>query len=344
VLSLIAAAMIVVVMMPGPEGVRLPRSEIRIALVEGPDSLFQPDSGFIPPEVAKKIGEPTHIVIPLSPDFFIGYREMQATTIVSSHFKFRLDVKSWTLSDLTSLIKSLKASGYKVLAGIMTKSSDIQVFFGVQGYRSTWFENHEEFVTNDKRLAFPKKISDELTLAEYFAREVSHAVEELGLNGAYIITVPEGLSKREEVDWVEPLISSLRRHMQAGKTIIVDGAGADLGPEGIRRLLEHADYVVLKTPLLSRKLSLQELESSTRYFESLDGLFSGLTDSEKARLLFSVNVMDFSSGWMVPALQTQLQVDQHAKYPFKGYAIYYVSRYLPLRLTLSQTSSASPAG
>jgi NAD(P)-dependent dehydrogenase (short-subunit alcohol dehydrogenase family) len=132
--------------------------------------------------------------------------------------------------------------------------------------------------------------------------------------------------------------------MQAGKTIIVDGASADLGPEGVRRLLEHADYVVLKVPLLSRKLSLQELESSTRYFESLDDLVSGLTDSEKARLLFSVNVMDFSSGWMVPALQTQLQVDQHAKYPFKGYAIYYVSRYLPLRLTLSQTSSTSPAG
>ncbi len=344
VVSLIVAAMIVVVMMPGPEGVRLPRSEIRIALVEGPDSLFQPDSGFIPPEVAEKIGEPTHIVIPLSPDFFMGYREMKTTTVVSSHFKFRLDVKSWTLSDLTALIKSLKASGYKVLAGIMTKSSDIQVFFGVQGYRSTWFENHEELVTNDKRLAFPKRISDDLTLAEYFAEEVSHAVEGLGLDGAYIITVPEGLSKREDVDWVEPLISSLRGHMQAEKMIIVDGAGADLGPEGIRRLLEHASYVVLKAPLLSRKLSLQELESSTRYFESLDDLVSGLTDSEKARLLFSVNVMDFSSGWMVPALQTQLQVDQHAKYPFKGYAIYYVSRYLPLRLTLSQTSSTSPAG
>ncbi len=344
VVSLIVAAMIVVVMMPGPEGVKLPRSEIRIALVEGPDSLFQPDSAFIPPEVAEKIGEPTHIVIPLSPDFFMGYREMKTTTVVSSHFKFRLDVKSWTLSDLTALIKSLKASGYKVLAGIMTKSSDIQVFFGVQGYRSTWFENHEELVTNDKRLAFPKRISDDLTLAEYFAEEVSHAVEGLGLDGAYIITVPEGLSKREDVDWVEPLISSLRGHMQAEKMIIVDGAGADLGPEGIRRLLEHADYVVLKAPLLSRKLSLQELESSTRYFESLDDLVRGLTDSEKARLLFSVNVMDFSSGWMVPALQTQLQVDQHAKYPFKGYAIYYVSRYLPLRLTLSQTSSTSPAG
>ncbi len=338
--ALIAAALIVVTILPSPEGVRVPRCELRIAVIEGPDSLFQPGTNSIQPEIARNIAEPTHIVIPLSPEFFIAYKEMRPSSVVSSYFKFRLDARSWTLSELMVLVRSLRSSGYVVLAGVLTKSSDVQVFFGVQGYRSSLLDEHKDLVDSDKRIVFSSIMEGNISFAEYFSSEVAQSVRGIGFDGVFVSTLPKGLATQGDIDWVEPLLFELRRAAPRIDLIIVDGLDPGLGAEGARRLLSYADYVVLKTPLLSRQLSLQELRSSTRYYQGLSELVKSLEPGERVRLLYSVNVMDFSSGWVVPAIQTQLLVDHHGDYLDRGYVVYYVSRYLPFRLTLTQPSTA----
>ncbi len=336
--SIIVVALIVVTVLPSPAGVRLPAHPLRVAILESPDSIFQVGSTTIPPDLYRNIGEPTHIVIPLSPDFFIDYPQLSLRSEVSKYFRFRLDSGGWTLLDLSKLVGGLRASGLKVLAGVFTKSKDLLVSYGMQGYESSWFSANQHLVVKNDRMAFGVMLPMNTSLAEFYARRVSAAVYSLGFDGVYVLSPQEGLVSIGDVEWIEPLLVELRANLDSSKEVFVDGVDPLLGGDAMERLMSYADYIVIRSPIWIREIASEEPRLGPEYTEQLRAVLDQIDEQRKSHILYSVNVMDFSSGWLIPAVQVQLQVDTFSSLINRGFVIYFASRYIPYRLTLGTTA------
>ncbi len=341
--SIIVVALIVVTVLPSPAGVRLPAQPVRVAIIESPDSIFQVGSTSIPPDLYRSLGEPTHVVIPLSPDFFIDYPQLSPRSEVSRYFRFRLDSGGWTLFDLFKLVNGLRSSGLKVLVGVFTKSKDLLVSYGMQGYESSWFRGNQYLVDKNDRMAFGLMLSSNVSLAEFYARRVSTAVYSIGFDGVYVLSPQEGLVSIGDVEWIEPLLVELRANLDSSKEVFVDGVDPLLGGDAIERLMSYADYIVIRSPIWLREITSEEPRLGPEYMEQLRSVLDQLGDQRKTQILYSVNVMDFSSGWLIPALQVQLQVDTFSSLLSRGFVIYFASRYIPYRLTLDSTALRSVA-
>lgn len=333
--SLVIVALIVVTVLPSPAGVRLPARPIRVAVLESPDSIFQSGATTISQEVYRNMAEPTHIVIPVSPDFILRREEIGPSAIVSSYFRFRIDSGGWTYSDLQNLVNGLKRGGVKVLLGVFTKSRELLISYGIQGYESTWFNNHSNLVGNDDRLLFGVVLPDNTTLAQLYSKKISETVRAMNLDGVYVLTPQEGILTPDDVGWLEPLLMELRSNLGASKELFVDGYDPASGTDSLRRLLIYVDFVAVKSPVWFRELTSEEIRLGAEYVEEIQSVASALRNDEREKLLYSVMVMDFSSGWLVPAIQVQLQVDTYSAVLKRGYAVYFVSRYIPFRLTVS---------
>lgn len=331
---IIVVALIVVTVLPSPAGVRLPPQQVRVAVLESPDSLFQPGSTGIPSDLYRNLAEPTHIVIPLSPDFYIMYSELRPSTEVSGYFRFRLDSGGWSLRDLSNLIKRLKASDIQVLAGVFTKSKDLLMSYGMQGYDSAWLRENPHLIDKEDRLSFGIIVSQNLSLANVYAERIANVVYSMGFDGVYVLTPTEGLVSVEDVLWIEPLLIELRASLDPSMKIFVDGLDPALGSEAVKAIMLHVDFVVFRSPSWFREIASEEPRLGSEYVEQLRGVLTDLGEEERHRVLYSLNVMDFSSGWLVPALQVQLQVDTFSPLISKGFVIYYASRYIPYRLTI----------
>ncbi|MEM0381680.1 MAG: hypothetical protein QW580_03300 [Nitrososphaerota archaeon] len=331
---IIVIALIVVTVPPSPAGVRLPVQPVRVAVLESPDSIFQAGSTSIPPDLYRKIGEPTHLVIPLSPDFFIEYAKLGPSSDVSRYFRFRLDSGGWTLYDLFKLVNGLKSSGVKVLVGVFTKSKDLLVSYGMQGYESSWFRENQYLVGEDERMNFGVMMPQNMSLAEFYASRVTKTADSMGFDGVYVLAPQEGLTSPSDVEWIEPLLIQLRVHLEGSKELFVDGVDPALGSEAIKKVMPYVDYVVIRSPIWFREITMKEPRLGQEYVEQLRAVLSGLERLENSKILYAVNVMDFSSGWLVPAIQVQLQVDTFSSIISEGYVVYFASRYLPYRLTL----------
>lgn len=340
---IIVIALIVVTVLPSPSGVRLPGQPVRVAILESPDSIFQVGATSMPPDLYRSLGEPTHVVIPLSPDFFIDYPELTPRSEVSRYFRFRLNSGGWTLSDLFKLVNGLRTSGLKVLAGVFTKSKDLLVSYGMQGYESSWFRSNQHLVDKNDRMSFGIMLLQNISLAEFYARRVSTAVYSIGFDGVYVLSPQEGLVSIRDVEWIEPLMVELRANLESSREIFVDGVDPILGSDAMERLMSHADYIVIRSPIWLREIASEEPRLGPEYIEQLRTVLEELGDLRKSQILYSVNVMDFSSGWLIPAIQVQLQVDTFSSLISRGYVIYFASRYIPYRLTLHSLVSRSGA-
>lgn len=341
--SIIVVALIVVTVLPSPAGVRLPAQPIRVVVIESPDSIFQVGTASMSQDLYLKLGEPTHIVIPMSPDFFIDYPELGPSNEVSRYFRFRLDSGGWTLLDLFKLVNGLKASGLKVLAGVFTKSKDLLVSYGMQGYESSWFRNNQYLVDKDDRMAFGVMLPLNISLAQFYAERISKAVYSVGFDGVYVLSPREGLVSIGEVEWIEPLLIELRANLDSSKEVFVDGVDPSLGGDAIKRLMSYTNYIVIRSPIWLREITSEEPRFGPEYTEQLKAVLDKLGGESKSQILYSVNVMDFSSGWLIPAIQVQLQVDTFSSIISRGFVIYFASRYIPYRLTLDSSSLRSGA-
>ncbi|GBC70717.1 hypothetical protein HRbin02_00485 [Candidatus Calditenuaceae archaeon HR02] len=341
--SIIVVALIVVTVLPSPAGVRLPPQPVRVDILESPDSIFQVGATSIPQDLYLKLGEPTHVVIPLSPDFFIDYPELSPRSEVSRYFRFRLDSGGWTFFDLFKLVNGLKASGLKVLVGVFTKSKDLLVSYGMQGYESSWFRGNQYLVDKNDRMAFGVMLPLNISLAQFYAQRVSTAVYSIGFDGIYVLSPREGLVSIGDVEWIEPLLVELRAHLDSSKEVFLDGVDPSLGGDAIERLMNYADYIVIRSPIWLREITSEEPRLGPEYMEQLRAVLDELGGNRKSQILYSVNVMDFSSGWLIPAIQVQLQVDTFSSLINRGFVIYFASRYIPYRLTLDSSALRSGA-
>ncbi|MEM0444751.1 MAG: hypothetical protein QXO86_03880 [Nitrososphaerota archaeon] len=333
VASIVIVALIVITLLPSPAGVRLPEQPVRVAILESPDSLFQPGATRMPQEIYQNIAKPTHIVIPLSPDFVMRRESIGPSSIVSGYFRFRIDSGSWTYAELQNLVSGLRRMGVKVLLGVFTKSKDLLVSYGIQGYESTWFNDNSHLIDGEDRMLFGLVLPDNTTLAELYSRKISETLRVMNFDGVYILTPEAGVKSVSEVEWLEPLLIELRAELGPSKELFVDGYDPAAGTEALRRLLNYADYVVAKSPVWFKELTSEQVRLGGEYAKELRSVVSSLSAEEKRRVLYSLMVMDFSGGWLVPALQVQLQVDTYSAFMDGGYVIYFASRYIPFRLT-----------
>jgi len=341
---IIIAALVAVTVLPSPAGVRVPADGLRVAVLESPDSLFQAGIDGISQEQYNHLGEPTHIVIPLSPDFYIEFPSLNQQSDITRYFRFRLSTSGWTLSDLSALVGSLRVQGIRVLAGVFTKSRDILVSYGLQGYSSRWFEDHPHLVDERDRIRFGMLIDGNISVSQFYAQRVSSTASALGFDGIYVLTPSEGLATEEDLGWVEPLLIELRHTLDPYKVLIVDGFDPRLGGENIRRLLEKADFIVVKSSNWLRDVASEEPRIDTQFLEHLRRALLDLAPEDSKRVLLRIDLMDFSSGWLVPAIQAQLQLDAYSTLRAGGYSLYYLSRYLPYRVTVVKPSSHMARG
>ncbi|MEM0482120.1 MAG: hypothetical protein QXM16_04430, partial [Nitrososphaerota archaeon] len=177
----------------------------------------------------------------------------------------------------------------------------------------------------------------------FYARRVSTAVYSIGFDGVYVLSPQEGLVSIRDVEWIEPLMVELRANLESSREIFVDGVDPILGSDAMERLMSHADYIVIRSPIWLREIASEEPRLGPEYIEQLRTVLEELGDLRKSQILYSVNVMDFSSGWLIPAIQVQLQVDTFSSLISRGYVIYFASRYIPYRLTLHSLASRSGA-
>ncbi|MEM3053639.1 MAG: hypothetical protein QXJ47_04710, partial [Candidatus Caldarchaeum sp.] len=104
----------------------------------------------------------------------------------------------------------------------------------------------------------------------------------------------------------------------------------------VENIMTHADYIVLLTnPFVKNLENPLQGNYTIAEYKRLIGMFAEKA-SGVAKVLYSLHVMDIAKGWMTPALQIQLEVNEFSSVKnVYGYAVYHVSRYLPMKLSVS---------
>lgn len=348
--ALVVVLAISVTLFPNPSGIRLGNSEPRIVVVDSPESLFTPLDPHPERILAENLASPTHIVIPFAPDFYNTYTLPRPNAPIDKYLRFDLDTTEWTQGELRALVLRLRSAGFKVLAGLYTSPRQVLISYGIHGYESEWITRYHPYILDGGRIRFDAElrpdglyVSERTRYADFLAGRIERVIEDFGFGGVYILTGPEGITTTRDIEWIEPLLVALRERLDERRLIIVDEVDPYLGPEGVGRAARIPDYVVLHTsPWID---GVNHPMSSNRTMEDyaarLNEINARIDETYRQKLLYSVYVMDMTAGWLLPALQTQLEVDNLGSRLGTGYAIYYGSRYLPYKLTVGPLRPAS---
>ncbi|MCS7094860.1 MAG: glycosyltransferase 87 family protein [Thaumarchaeota archaeon] len=330
IIFMIAAALVV----PAPGGVNLSCDADRLAVVEGPDSFFlrngEPDLRLL-----KRMGEPTVVAIPFGLDLFVLYNGNQNLKL-DQHVKFRYGHGEWDLERLASSIRSLKRLGIKTLLGIYAYPGYPLVSYGILGFTTTTTESYFPWAFKDGSIDFSAGLNDRYkTLAEYVAMKSVTLARDLGFDGVYVLTE----YKYQNGLWgynptVFELLKELRQRLGEEALLVFDGVDPLTWQKAeVDRAIELADIVVLRTSPWMRKLKSNYLEDVqlTRMLEEVRSL---LRESDPRKFAYTLYVIDFAEGWIVPGIQVQAETEAFGEL-IDSCVITHASIYLPYRLTRS---------
>ncbi|MEM1518186.1 MAG: glycosyltransferase 87 family protein [Nitrososphaerota archaeon] len=341
-LSLILIVLILSLsLFPSPAGIELPQSQIRIAVPESVHSIFTNGKTSINNDDLDRIARPNIMVLSFSLDFFNLYDGYQSDSSLNKYMKFRIDASDLTAGKLREIITNLKNERIKVLVGVFVSPQQKYISYGIHGYSSNWLlSNYPEILKNGK-VNFDEYIiinNEKTQYSYYLAKKISRVVNDFNFDGVYILTEPDGIKTVNDVESILGLLINVRREISRDKILIVDRVDPFLSIDLLRIILNHTDYVVLHTsPWIDGMLyGARANRTVETYRQCIRHIKSELKNNEWHKLLFSIYTLDMARGWLTPALAVQLEVDSYSSLLDNGYAIYYVSNYLPYRLKLRQ--------
>ncbi|MCS6785335.1 MAG: hypothetical protein NZ581_09110 [Candidatus Caldarchaeum sp.] len=131
-------------------------------------------------------------------------------------------------------------------------------------------------------------------------------------------------------------IGKLNREYGLEIFVEIDAVATAKYPKVEESFLKNSNYVVVLTSPFNSSIKnpLHGNFTIQLYKSHLERVSSAAGNSTK--ILFSVLAMDIAEGWMSPALQLQVEVNEFSSVKgVKGYAIYHASRYLPVRISFN---------
>jgi Gpi18-like mannosyltransferase len=338
VIGLVVMLAVSLSIFPSPKGVQLPYVSVRVGMMEGVESFFTLE-GDMGVGLFRSKFDVTHVVIPVSPDLINRPEEMD----LSRNSRFRLSTTPWTKQDVERLLHGLHGIGVKSLLGIYLKSYYYSIHFGYHGYNSTWLTaEHRSLTDEGGNIYFQYMIpGSNVTYADYFAYNAIKLVRDLGFDGLYIMGVDWSMGG-DVVESVKSLLRSLNHHGGNYQIFL------ELDPYFLREssslaeFYDYADYIVVKTDPWVRRVKHNPIGNYTvPEFKSLleEAVIS--SSNHRAKILFGVYAIDIVEGWLTPAVDLQVQVEQYsAVLGVEGYAIYNTNRYLPYRIKVERPSAA----
>jgi len=325
---------LVISLFPAGQGIVVPKTDVRVGVVEGVESLFNKSENYDFRNYLEKFNF-SYIVIPMGPEAVLYGGDY------AKSFRFRLTNDQWTDRDMNQLTQALASANIKPLLGLFLKTYYISIHYGYQGFNSTrMIEEYSECVASDGSIFFECKVNG-IFFEELFAEKAVETALKTGFKGFYLMGVNWGGEKRfveSVVHFLEVLKEKSRPY---GLQVFVefDPAAAKNPEQFIKdnmKVFMHADYVIIITNPFLRTVKEQFFGNYTlSEFRKILTDAVSLSKTGKAKVLFTVHVMDIAEGWMTPAIQLQTEVNEFSKVDgVAGYAVYHVSRYVPVKFSV----------
>ncbi|MDJ0275134.1 MAG: hypothetical protein NYU90_08090 [Aigarchaeota archaeon] len=328
ILLLLATSLVV---MPTPNGVVLRCGNERIAVLEGPDSLLNPD-GTLEAPLLRRLGSPTSVVIPLSLDYFLLRRERERVE-VNEFLLFRLGSRPWSSDDLRETAESLRRMGIRPLVGVFAYKGEVLISYGVQGFSTELLESEFPEALYGDVVDFSREVGSGVRLADLVAEGVARAVREDGFEGVYVMTELYRSDRRVRSNpSVVELLAAIRERLGNGKTLILDGVDAfELDERLLAGAVRYADLVVLRTSPWFRSFRSYRVDNPDiqQIYERVSSIVNIVG---KEKLAYALYIGSFSEGWVVPAVQVQTETDAMGR-ALDSCSLVYVGRFVPYRLS-----------
>jgi hypothetical protein len=319
------------VLMPSPRGVHLMCPRERIAVLEGPDALFNPD-GSVDGALLERLGSPTAVVLPLSLDYFLLRREGLRPEL-NEHLLFRLGSREWGSGDLRRLAESLRSRGVKPLVGVFAYTGETLISYGIQGFTTELLESRYGTALKGRMIDFGAEVSGSLKLADLVAEGVARVVGEDGFEGVYVMTELYRADRRVVNNpSVTALLGAIRERLGDRTMLVFDGVDVfKLDGRMLEEVLKYADLVVVRASpwfrsfrsLRVETVGLQDVAEKVRAIYARYG---------NGKLAYAVYVESFAEGWIVPAIQVQAESDALGSV-LGSCSVVFAGRYVPYRLS-----------
>lgn len=333
IVSLLVVFVLVIAVFPVGRGVVMPRASVVVGVTEGVEALFTKTESFGVEGIADRLFM-THLVIPFGPEPYIYGGNFGE----SSRFKLTNDM--WLEKDLANLASKLKTMGIKPVLGLYLKTSYVSVHFGYHGYNSSrLLSEFGRCVSSGGDIVFSCLTDTGEVFGDFLAEKVVAAVSRMGYDGVYVLGF-DWIRPDADIDGFAQFVASLATKAKSKGLLVfveVDPLVARYGfSPAVENVLTHAEYIVLLTnPFVKNLENPLRGNYTIAEYKRLMEMFVEKA-SGRAKVLYSLHVMDIAKGWMTPALQVQLEVNEFSSVKnVHGYAVYHVSRYLPMRLTVS---------
>ncbi len=323
---------------PTPLGVSLPKTPIRIAIPESMDAAFIPGSEASVDNYLKNY-DVNYITLTFSPDFINTYTGYDSKKDVTMYLRFKTGSNPWLYKDLAWLVRELQEKGIKVLLGIYLRVEQVKTHYGVQGFLVNWTISKPEILGAGNILLFNTSVTivnNSIPYSNYFAEKIGEIIRDFGFDGVYLMSWYDWRIGRTNISHILPLLSSLREQVDL---IIIESADNTNDIGYIHKLLQHVDYVVLKTAPWINTVYYARVDNVTLtdYEMFIRRILRTLDPDERVRLLYSLYIFDFVEGWATPAAEIQVEANRFYALGLRsGYAIYYASRYVPYKVTVSE--------
>ncbi|MEM2095037.1 MAG: hypothetical protein QXX19_00555 [Candidatus Caldarchaeum sp.] len=327
-ISLIIILSLVVGLLPTGHGITLPPTRLRVGVSEGLESLFDKVDEYNAEFLVERF-KLTHLVFPIGPDGVLYGGDY------SKSFRFKLSNNEWSQQDIRKLVDAVKSAGVRPLLGVYLKSRYTSVHYGYHGFNSSKLVgDFPECVDRSGDIDFACRVD----FAEVFAEKTVSSAVSMGFEGIYLTGAD--WSSDKVVEGIHIYLSHLRRLSQArGLEVFLEydpmsAKNPNSYVNSSNDLYRMVDYLVVVTNPFIRSIKdpLTGNHTVANYKKMLHAV---VAKNSSKKVLFTVHAMDIAEGWMTPAIQLQTEVNEFSEVEnVAGYAIYHVSRYLPLKLSV----------
>ncbi|MEM3406298.1 MAG: hypothetical protein QXY18_02685 [Nitrososphaerota archaeon] len=339
--------------LPTSSGLTLPKFNIRIAIVEGLDSIFKYDKEDL--NIGELIGtyDITHVVLPFSPDFINTYNEYYSNSSLEDFLRFKVNSYNWTYSKLKDIINLLHKNNIKVLLGIYLKAKVKSVYLGLYGFEATWITlRHPEILGENYYLIFDKNLEkdeeygiyENETYANYFTKKLLKVLKDFDFDGVYFMDYPyeeeEIISGEIKIKNVITLLNSSYYILKENKKdVFVEDFSNYVFYEDLEEIFEYSDKVVLRiSPWVDTVYYFKVNSTIDVCMDYLNTTIIHLPPNLRKKILIGFYLHDFAAGWFAPASVVQMELQscynilKEENLEMEGYSLYYISRYMPYRI------------
>ncbi len=339
--------------LPTSSGLTLPKTNIRIAIVEGLDSIFKYDKEDLNTEELIKNYDATHVVLPFSPDFINTYNGYYSNSSLEDFLRFKVNSYNWTYSKLKDIVNILHKNNIKVLLGIYLKAKVKSVYLGLYGFEATWITlRHNEILGENYYLLFDKNlekdeeygINGNETYANYFTKKLLKVLKDFDFDGVYFMDYPyeeeEIISGEIKIKNVITLLKSSYYILKNNnKDVFVEDFSNYVFYESLEEFFKYSDMVVLRiSPWVDTIYYFKVNSTIDICMDYLNTTVTRLPPNLRKKILIGFYLHDFAAGWFAPATVVQMELQscynilKEKKLEINGYSIYYISKYMPYKI------------